>query len=182
MPMMISHRTRAYTTKAAPGGFTLIELLVVIAVIVIMATWAVPGYSHFIERQQVAAEVLRLKSALAMARSSAITRGAVISLCPVASLEATHCAFDDWSQMLVIVEGQAAGGSLAGTQRLRVIDPGSGPAVTFNRRLPIRHQASGWTRGHNGTFLVCGKHGQGARIILNNTGRARSEVNNSGSC
>ena len=43
--------------------------------------------------------------------------------------------------------------------------------MTFNRSYAIRCQATGWARGHNGTFEICGRHGDGGKSIVSNMGR-----------
>ena len=55
-------------------GFTLIELLVTIMILAIVMTWVVPSYRQFAARNQVAAEVIRLRTALTIARNTSITQ------------------------------------------------------------------------------------------------------------
>lgn len=169
-------------TGALPQGFTLIELLVVIAVSVLMATWALPNFQRMVARHEVASEAIRLRTALATARHAAITRGTTVTLCAVSPLAPTRCDYGDWSQRLIIVEGQAPSGDLSGAPVIGIVDGGANVRVTYSRRQPIRHQAGGWSRGHNGTFMVCGRHDQAMAIILNNAGRVRSESGAHVSC
>jgi len=58
----------------ASRGFTLIELLVTLAVASILAVLAVPAWSTFWADQQLSADVNTATSALALARSEAITQ------------------------------------------------------------------------------------------------------------
>ncbi|MFY0992107.1 GspH/FimT family pseudopilin [Halomonas sp. C05BenzN] len=178
------YHTGSAATQAKPqrpcrrqSGLTLIELIVAIAVLAILVTWAIPGFQSFAARNEVAAEVLRLKTALAMARNTAITRRTTIVVCPVASAEATHCDDSDWSLPLAVVEGQASGGNLAGAVLLKLLEGSDGPATTFNRDYPVRYQATGWSRGHNGTFTICGSDGEGVEVIVNNMGKVRVGAN-----
>lgn len=163
-------------------GFTLIELLVVIAVAVIMATWALPNFQHMIARHEVASEAIRIRTALATARHAAVSRGTTVTLCAVSQQEHTRCDYRDWSQRLIIVEGQAPGGELSNAPVVSIFDGGANLRVTFSRHRPIRHQAGGWSRGHNGTFMVCGRRGHSTAIVLSNAGRVRSESGAHVSC
>lgn len=153
-------------------GFTLIELIVAIAVLAIMVTWAVPSFQQFTARNEVAAEVMRLKSALAVARSSAVARGITVTVCP--STDQDTCTNDNWSGRLVVVAGRASGGDISGEEVLRVLESRGGTAITYRKdSRPVRYSAQGWSRGHNGTFRICGNAGTGARVIVSNTGRTR---------
>ncbi|MDN3521487.1 GspH/FimT family pseudopilin [Halomonas ramblicola] len=163
------------------SGLTLIELIVAIAVLAITVTWAIPGFQQFTARNQVAAEVMRIKTALALARNTAVMRRATISVCASPGPPYTHCTFDDWDHDWVIVEGEASGGSLAGDTVLRVLEASDEVAVSFNRDdRPVRFSALGRSQGYNGTFNLCAKEQNTTNIVLNNLGRV--EVKGSTSC
>ncbi|MBB3231870.1 GspH/FimT family pseudopilin [Halomonas stenophila] len=168
--------------KPAQRGFTLIELLVALAVMILMATWGIPSFQQFAARNEVAAEVMRIKTALALARNTAVMRRTTISVCASAGPPYETCTFDDWDQDWVIVEGEATGGSLAGNKVLRVLAESDSVDVSFNRSdRPVRYSSRGWSQGFNGTFAVCSLKEESAAIIINNMGRARSE-DTSSSC
>ncbi|UYG08084.1 GspH/FimT family pseudopilin [Halomonas sp. M4R1S46] len=165
--------------KPAQRGLTLIELLVTLAVVILMATWGIPSFQQFTARNEVAAEVIRIKTALALARNTAITRRATISVCPASSAVSTNCDLSDWSLPILIVEGQAPSGDLTSSSLLKVMEGTGQPTSSFNRDTPLRFQSTGWSRGHNGTITICGYDGQGADIIINNMGRVRTEKSTS---
>ncbi|MFG6160678.1 GspH/FimT family pseudopilin [Halomonas sp. 1390] len=174
--------TRFASRRSSPSrhdGLTLIELLVTIAVLAVIATMGVPSFQNFTARNEVAAEVMRIRTALALARSTAVTRRTTISVCSRPTPSSTNCDFRDWSHPLVIVMGQATSGDLTDGELLKVLEGSSGSTVTFNRSYPVRYQATGWARGHNGTFEICGHEGNGLKIILNNMGRTRTEQSTS---
>ncbi|XKE45113.1 GspH/FimT family pseudopilin [Halomonas organivorans] len=162
--------------KDGQRGLTLIELLVALTVLVILATWAVPGFQRFSARNEVAAEVLRIKTALALARNTAVTRRTTISICASPGPPYETCTFDNWDHDWVIIEGEASGGDLTGDTLLRVLEAEDGAAVSFNRNdRPVRFSALGRSKGYNGTFSVCGHGERNAAVILNNLGRSKTQ-------
>ncbi|MDI5922436.1 GspH/FimT family pseudopilin [Halomonas sp. LR5S13] len=165
-----------YPLSSRQHGLTLIELIVAIAVLAIMVTWAIPSLQRFSARNEVAAEVLRIKTALALARNTAVTRRTTISVCPLSTPGSTECDISDWSLPIAVVLGHATGGNLSGEgdKILKVLEGSQRPNVTFNRAYPIRYSGIGWSRGHNGTFEICGRDGKGVKVILNNLGRVRT--------
>lgn len=160
------------------AGLTLIELIVVIAVLAIIATIGVPGFQKFTARNEVAAEVMRLKSALAKTRSAAITRRTTVTLCPTADMiqcQITNNASGEaWRATLAIFEGRGE----AGDPLLRTFGESRLPALTYrNDDRPVRYKALGRSGGHNGTFRLCGRRNEGASVIVNNVGRVRVDSN-----
>lgn len=160
--------------KRHSTGFTLIELLVALAVLVILATVAMPSFQRMMARNEVAAEVMRIRTALAVARNTAVTRRTTISVCASPGPPYTTCTFDDWDHDWVIVEGEVSGGDLTGDVLLRVLESPERIDVGFNRDdRPIRFSALGWSQGYNGTFIVCGRYAQSTSVVFSNSGRSR---------
>jgi prepilin-type N-terminal cleavage/methylation domain-containing protein len=61
-------------------GFTLIELMVTLAVLAVLAVIAIPDLSNFAVRSQRQQAISDISSAIALARSEAIKRGAAVTL------------------------------------------------------------------------------------------------------
>ncbi|WP_168017083.1 GspH/FimT family pseudopilin [Halomonas salinarum] len=165
-----------FQIRPRESGFTLIELLVTLAVVVIMATVAVPSFQSFSARNEVAAEVMRLKTALALTRSAAITKRSTVTLCPSQDMkecEITNNAEGEaWLATLAIFEGRGE----PGDELLRTFGESQLPAVTYrNDDRPVRYKALGRSSGYNGTFRLCGRLEEGASVIVNNVGRVRVE-------
>lgn len=74
-------------------GFSLLELMITLAVIAILLVIAVPSFRDVMHRSQVSSASNELLSSLSYARTEAITRGQLVSMCPSAN-GATTCATD----------------------------------------------------------------------------------------
>lgn len=73
-----------------PGGFTLLELMVALAVASVLVVVAVPSFRDLLRRNQVSSANNALLADLGYARSEAITRGSIVSICP--SSDGTTCS------------------------------------------------------------------------------------------
>ncbi|MGQ4878154.1 GspH/FimT family pseudopilin [Billgrantia sp. LNSP4103-1] len=154
-------------------GLTLLELLVVIAVGIVLMGWAVPGLQAMQARQEVVAEAHRIRTALSLARNTAITRRMPVIVCP--SPDRQRCVMDDWSAPLAIVLGPLTGTSFEPQALLRVLEAGRSVTVSYRQDgKPVRYGSLGRPAGHNGTFRICGRQGQGAQLVLSNFGRVRA--------
>ncbi|MGM0785633.1 MAG: GspH/FimT family pseudopilin [Pseudomonadota bacterium] len=152
-------------------GFTLIELVIALAVMAILATWAVPGLQAQAARQEVTSDVMRLKTALAMARNAAITRRTPIVVCPLDGSTSAGCSNgNDWTRPLLIKPWNDAG-----APALRILADGEVDSITYREDRPVRFTALGRASGYNGTFRICGRRGNAARVIVSNFGRVRVE-------
>ncbi|MCO7233781.1 MULTISPECIES: GspH/FimT family pseudopilin [unclassified Cobetia] len=92
----------------AMHGFTLVELMVTIAVLAIISTVAVPAWQGFITRQEVASTTETLTTALNYARSTAVTRGRQVSVCPLSG-DGSRCEDTTaWNNGWAVVLGSPA--------------------------------------------------------------------------
>lgn len=83
--------------KAGVRGFTLVELLVTLSVLAILLAVAVPSFQGTIASSQLTSRTNELVSALNLARSEAIRRGARVTLCKSSS--GTACTNSgNWEQ------------------------------------------------------------------------------------
>ncbi|RUR40154.1 GspH/FimT family pseudopilin [Vreelandella populi] len=162
-------------------GFTLLELLVVLVLIGVLAAWGVPSFNALGERTAITSEINRLQSALSLARSTAITHRAPITLCP-ANRDRTACA-NDWSGELMLVSADKLRG-IEQSEVVRVFPATAGVSVAKNGHDRIRYTPLGHATGFNSTFSICpARHqadAQGASLVLSTLGRARVEEAQSG--
>ncbi|WP_143525854.1 GspH/FimT family pseudopilin [Rhodanobacter sp. C05] len=70
-------------------GFSLIELMVTILVAAILLAIAVPSFRDVIHRNQVSSASNELLASMAYARTEAVTRGQLVSMCP--SSDGANC-------------------------------------------------------------------------------------------
>lgn len=70
-------------------GFSLFELMITIAVVAVLLAIAVPSFRDVIRRNQITSASNELLASLAYARTEAIDRGQLVSMCP--SLNGKDC-------------------------------------------------------------------------------------------
>ncbi|NCS66623.1 MAG: hypothetical protein COS39_04810 [Hydrogenophilales bacterium CG03_land_8_20_14_0_80_62_28] len=85
--------------KNATNGFTLVELMVTVSVAAILLVIAVPSFSVFLMNNRMATQANDLISALNLARSEAVRRGATVTVC--ASSNQATC-IGGWAQGWVV--------------------------------------------------------------------------------
>lgn len=103
------------------SGFTLIELMVTLAVAAILITVAVPSLRTIIQNNRITTQTNELVTAFNLARSEAIKRATLISVC--ASSTGVSCA-GNWEQGWIVFTDPGNDGAVtAGTDEiLRVWD------------------------------------------------------------
>ncbi len=72
---------RPFVCIARQYGFTLVELIITLVVAAILLTLAAPNLTSFLKRDRLATQANDLLADLALARSEAIKRGAVVVVC-----------------------------------------------------------------------------------------------------
>jgi len=72
------------------AGYTLLELMVVISIVGFMSLIAVPGMQDSMRRNAKESEILDLMSAIALARSEAVSQSRLVSICR--STNGAQCA------------------------------------------------------------------------------------------
>lgn len=75
----------AKRSAARQSGFSLLELMITIAVIAVLLAIAVPSFRDVIRRNQISSASNELLASIAYARTEAIDRGQLVSMCPSSS-------------------------------------------------------------------------------------------------
>jgi len=175
MPPRLAHDAR---------GFTLVELLIALAVASLLTALAAPSW-----REQLAAGELReradaLASAMTLARSEAIKRGARVDLCPSAD-RATCASSGEWEGGWLAYPNETGVDPQGPIANAVVRDGSAGAGITIRGNTPVARYVSYTSLGHArrhdgalqmGTFTVC-RHGSSAvKVVLANSGRTRVDA------
>jgi len=89
--------------RARQIGFTLVELMVTLAVLVILLTIAAPSFQNVTLGSRLSSYANSLVASAHLARSEAIKRNAVVTLC--VSSDGTSCGAGDWAQGWIVTAG-----------------------------------------------------------------------------
>jgi type IV fimbrial biogenesis protein FimT len=175
------------TRRARPvrrrRGHTLIELLIGLAVVATTLAWGVPSFGNFLRNAARTREVNQFIQAVYVARSEAIKRNGVVSLCP--SRDGTTCATDSpWDLgwiVFVNLDRDAPAARDSDEELLRVYPPWESGQIAANRTT-LSFRPFGQS-GVTATITFCDDRGSAAAraVIISQTGRPRiAEKNPSG--
>ena len=165
-------------------GYTLPELVFTMSIAVGLLAWGVPAFRDLQLNAARTREVNQFIQAVYLARSEAIKRNGVVSLCP--SLDGEWCAPSGtpWHRgWMIFVNRDRDSPAVrdADEEVLRVYAPWDRGAVNANRAT-LSFRSFG-QMGVTATFTFCDQRGsQAARaVIISQTGRPRvSDRNSSG--
>ena len=159
-------------------GLTLVELITTLAVTGACLVVVIPAWSGLIDRSQITSAANQLLTQLRFARSTAVTRNQVVSLCP--SSDGVSCSGDPrgWHHgYIVYVDSDRKPGRSPQEPILRAQGAQTeGLLIHSTRGRPaIRFRPDGAAWGTNTSFRICrGDDTVSNRaVILYGTGRAR---------
>jgi len=163
------------TTREGSKGYTLIEAMIAVAIVAILSAIAVPSFAAIQENAAKRAALNNFWHAIFLARSEAVKRNSVVSICKSSSGQTCDSAAAEWSGGWIVFENRD-----------------HNEPATREADEPVLQVYAGWPTGHitsnrkafsfrpttqgavNGTIVFCGANGHDARaIIISHTGRPR---------
>ena len=163
-PVVIKRHPTVYRQT----GFTLLELMIVVAIAGIVMAIGVPSFQSITTNNRIAANTNEFITALNLARSEAVKRGATVSVCKNEDCDGTGSWSDGW----VILDDN--------NEVLRVFDELAGNDELTSSVNSITYTALGSLEGENTiefNFKLCRKGfgGERNKVVINSVGRASSE-------
>ena len=143
-------------------------MLVTMAVMAIILTIAALGFKDVIFRNQVRAAANDFVGALSFARSEAVTRGAIVTLCPSNDGQSCSGVQFDRGWLVVLDEGGA------NEQILRTYSPRPGLLVERDdgeADVRIRYAPTGFLQQGSGRILIQGTDQEPLFVVIGQTGR-----------
>lgn len=161
-------------------GFTVIELMIVVGVIGILLAVGLPGLQDTISRIGTNSQAKTLVASLSFARSEAIKRGRLVTVC--GSDSGTDCAADSWGDGWIVFvdaneDADGATGSIdAGDEILRVYQGLGNNTLEFTADMQ-QYNAQGFGANEAAeTFLLCPEDDNSLNaqsVEISMTGRGR---------
>jgi type IV fimbrial biogenesis protein FimT len=159
-----------------PTGVTLPELVFTMAIVAGLLAWGVPGFRDLSLDASRTREVNQFLHAVYLARSEAIKRNGVVSLCPSVDGQLCAAAGTAWEHgwiLFVNADRDSPAVRDPGEEILRVYPAWPGGHVQANRGT-LSFRAFG-QMGVTATFAFCDRRGPAAAraVIISQTGRPR---------
>jgi type IV fimbrial biogenesis protein FimT len=167
-----------------PRGFTLPELVFTLAIVAGLLGWAVPTFRDMQRNAARTREVNQFVQAVYLARSEAIKRNGVVSLCPSPDGSACGPPGTPWHAgwiLFVNLDSDSPALRDPGEELLHAYPTWDAGQVNANRST-LSFRAFGQS-GVTATFVFCDDRGSAAAraVIISQTGRPRvSDRNSSG--
>jgi type IV fimbrial biogenesis protein FimT len=174
-------------------GFSLVELMVTVSLVAILAGLAAPSFQAQIDNSRLGSHSSTLMSSLLFARSEAIKRNTRVVLCKSADGESCTTS-GDWQQGWIIFVDADNNATRATTEQVVQQMPALSGTFKLSGNTNIANYVSYAGVGsalltgggfQAGTFTLCkisATGGDSREIIINATGRPRTEKSSVTSC
>jgi len=156
-------------------GFTILELVACMGVLAVLAGWGLPAFGTLARDSARTSEVNQFAQAVHLARSEAIKRNGVVSLCP--SADGSSCQpGPEWQGgwiVFVNLDRDSPANRDTGEPLLRVY-PQWDAGLILSNRSTLSFRSFG-QMGVTATVTFCDDRGPGAAraVIISQTGRPR---------
>ena len=158
-------------------GLTFVELLIVLSIVAILAAFAMPSLTDFIQNNRAVTQINDLQTSLNLARSEAIKRNTQVVICKSDSGTACKDSGSSWhAGWIVFVDANRDNKVDSAADILQVQDALEGGNQLVFTPTRVTYSSSGLaTAGMSGTFVLCDSRGSSyARgLIIGPSGRAR---------
>lgn len=137
-------------------GIALPELVITLVIVSLLAFLAIPSFAHLLRRSEANGETNRILSLLALARSEAIKRSQVITLCK--SSDQVECGGNWQDGWMLFVDSDKDGMRDDGEEALtngQLEQEFKLSYRAFGSFNHLRFTPMGFTLSHNGTFKLC---------------------------
>jgi type IV fimbrial biogenesis protein FimT len=170
--MYLQHRI---DSACRATGFTLVELVACLGVLAVVTAWGVPNFNNFTRNAARTSEVNQFIQTVYLARSEAIKRNGVVSVCPSRD-GATCAASSPWHQgwiAFVNLDRDSPANRDANEELLHVYPPWESGQIAANRTT-LSFRAFGQS-GVTATMTFCDDRGsaEARAVIISQTGRPR---------
>lgn len=162
-------------------GFTLLELMITIAILSILIAVATPSFTSMVLSNSVSSDQDRIFTLLISARSEAIKRGGVVSVCKSSDLDVcSDSAGTAWGDGVIVffdVDGDGEVETADGDKILKVNEAlDNNISLAFSAGDYLAFNSLGRAEVNNGTFTFSHSGGDAAynrKITISFTGRVR---------
>lgn len=172
--MQITRTPRLSCPSRPATGFQLMELLLVVMLLAILLAVGWAPWQRMIARMRADTLRAELTASLAMARSTAIAQRRRVTVC--GSLDGISCS-QEWSQGWLVRSEDAPWASAPPGRVLQVHEeqPGRIQIQSSRHRPHVQFLPDGRNAGTNQSLVLCAEGREHSRVIINVTGRVRSE-------
>ena len=168
-------RSTQQLTFCRTTGFSLLELMVVISITLIIITFAAPSFGSLISRSQIDSKANTVFDIFQLARSTAISQGKFITLCP--SKDGQQCD-KQWQLGLMAFIDNNHDREFSGKDEIITFLPSTSSATLHGNQPYFTYSPLGALKGRMGSIVSCPsreKLSTSVRLLVSQMGRIRTQ-------